>query len=250
MQRFDEPACVIVKHANPCGVAVAADIATAYQRANACDPVSAFGGIVAVNRPVPARRGQALAPVFTEVVVAPGYDDDALATLTAKTNLRVLSRRAARPPVLDVRPVDGGLLVQEPDPVTIDRSAWWVVTGDPADRRSSGTTWSSPGRSAPRSARTPSSSPRTARRSASAPVSRTASTRPASPPTGRATGPSAGVCASDAFFPFHDGLDVAAAAGITAVIQPGGSIRDAEVIEAADEHGIAMVFTGERHFRH
>ena len=119
MHRFDEPACVIVKHANPCGVAVAGDITAAYELANACDPVSAFGGIVAVNRPMPAAAATALAPVFTEVVVAPGYDDDALATLTAKSNLRVLGaeppgragarrppgrRRAARPAARPGRP--------------------------------------------------------------------------------------------------------------------------------------------------
>ncbi len=128
VQRFDEPACVIVKHANPCGVAVAPDIATAYELANACDPISAFGGIVAVNRPFTSAAAKALAPVFTEVVVAPGYDDEALAILTAKANLRVLSAAPPGPPVLDLRSVDGGLLVQEPDPVSLDRSAWWVVT--------------------------------------------------------------------------------------------------------------------------
>ena len=130
VQRFDEPACVIVKHANPCGVAVAGDIATAYELANACDPVSAFGGIVALNRPMPVAAATALAPVFTEVVVAPGYDDAALATLSAKSNLRVLSAEPPGPPVLDVRPVDGGLLVQQPDVVNLDRS---VVVGRHVD---------------------------------------------------------------------------------------------------------------------
>ena len=128
VHRFDRPACVIVKHANPCGVAVADDITAAYQRANGADPVSAFGGIVAVNRPVPDSLALALAPVFTEVVVAPGYEDDALATLTAKTKLRVLGAAPPGRPALDVRTVDGGLLVQTGDPVEIDRSSWWVVT--------------------------------------------------------------------------------------------------------------------------
>ena len=191
VQRFDEPACVIVKHANPCGVAVDADITTAYERAHACDPVSAFGGIVALNRPMPLAAAKALAPVFTEVVVAPGYDDDALATLTAKTQparadgaaaRRAGARRAAgRRRVARAATRPGGHRPQR----VVGRH------GDPADRRSSGTTCSSPGRCALPSARTPSCSPRTARRSASGPGSRTASTRPASPPTGPATGPSA-----------------------------------------------------------
>ena len=119
---------MIVKHANPCGVAVAGDVVTAYQRAHACDPVSAFGGIVAVNRPMPAAAAAALAPVFTEVVVAPSYDDDALATLVAKPNLRVLVAAPPGAPRFDVRPIDGGLLVQTPDPVATDPEAWWVVT--------------------------------------------------------------------------------------------------------------------------
>ena len=250
MHRFDEPACVIVKHANPCGVAVAADIATAYERANACDPVSAFGGIVAVNRPFPSAAATALAPVFTEVVVAPGYDDDALATLARKTNLRVLSAQAPGP--LAVRRAPGRRRAARADAGPGRHRPRGVVGRHASGRRrpSSGTTCSSPGRCARRCRRTPSCWPRTARRSASAPASRTGSTRPASPPTradGRAAG---GVCASDAYFPFRDGLDVAADAGVAAIIQPGGSIRDAEVIAAADERGLAMVFTGERHFRH
>ncbi|HRE03570.1 MAG TPA: bifunctional phosphoribosylaminoimidazolecarboxamide formyltransferase/IMP cyclohydrolase, partial [Ilumatobacteraceae bacterium] len=128
VQRFDQPAVVIVKHANPCGVAVDADISQAYVRANACDPVSAFGGIVAVNRQVTLASAEALAPVFTEVVVAPGYDDDALAVLTAKKNMRVLSAPAPTGAAFDVRSVDGGLLVQNADTVNLDRSTWKVVT--------------------------------------------------------------------------------------------------------------------------
>ena len=127
-QLGDRPAAVIVKHANPCGVAIAYDIVAAYVAANECDPVSAFGGIVALNRPVPAALAEALAPVFTEVVVAPGYDDDALATLTAKKNLRVLTAPAPGPRLLDIRSIDHGLLVQQADTVSLDRSAWRVVT--------------------------------------------------------------------------------------------------------------------------
>ncbi|HEY1281313.1 MAG TPA: bifunctional phosphoribosylaminoimidazolecarboxamide formyltransferase/IMP cyclohydrolase, partial [Acidimicrobiales bacterium] len=128
VQQFDEPAAVIVKHANPCGVAVADGITVAYERAHACDPVSAFGGIVALNRPVPVALAEALAPVFTEVVVAPSYDPDALAVLTAKKNLRVLSAPSPVGDDLVVRSIDGGLLVQQPDVVAVDRSAWRVVT--------------------------------------------------------------------------------------------------------------------------
>ena len=249
VQRFDEPACVIVKHANPCGVAVDADIVTAYERAHACDPVSAFGGIVALNRPMPLAAAKALAPVFTEVVVAPGYDDDALAALTAKTNLRVLTAQPPGPPVLDVRPVDGGLLVQQPDPVSTDRSAWWVVSAtQPTEQQWDDLQFAWTVCAAVSSNAIVFAKDRQAFGVGAGQQNRVDSARIAAERAGdRAVG---GVCASDAYFPFRDGLDVAAAAGITAVIQPGGSISDAEVIEAADEHGMAMVFTGERHFRH
>jgi phosphoribosylaminoimidazolecarboxamide formyltransferase/IMP cyclohydrolase len=249
VHRFPEPACVIVKHANPCGVAVADDIRTAYERANACDPVSAFGGIVALNRPVPAPLAAALAPVFTEVVVAPSYDDDALATLTAKTNLRVLSAPPPGPPRLELRPVDGGALVQTPDLVTTDRSSWWVVTkSEPTDEQWDDLEFAFAVCAAVSSNAIVFARDRQAVGVGAGQQNRVDSARIAADRAGdRAAG---GVCASDAFFPFRDGLDVAAAAGVRAVIQPGGSVRDSEVIAAADEHGLAMVFTGERHFRH
>jgi len=249
VQRFDQPAVVIVKHANPCGVAVHADITTAYQRANDCDPVSAFGGIVAVNRPVPASLAEALAPVFTEVVVAPSYDDDALATLTAKKNLRVLSAAAPAPLQWDLRPVDGGLLVQQPDRHDQPRSDWWVVTtATPSDEQWDDIefAWSVCGAVSSNAivfAHDGQAFGIGAGQQNRVDSVRIATTRSA----GRARG---GVCASDAFFPFRDNIDVLAAAGIATVVQPGGSVRDAEVIEAADEHGIAMVFTGQRHFKH
>jgi phosphoribosylaminoimidazolecarboxamide formyltransferase/IMP cyclohydrolase len=249
VHRFDEPACVIVKHANPCGVAVADDITMAYERAHACDPVSAFGGIVAVNRPMTSAAATALATVFTEVVVAPGYDDEALETLTAKANLRVLTASAPGTPTLDVRPVDGGLLVQTPDPVTTDRDTWWVVTARHptpdqwVDLQFAWTVCAAVSSNAIVYARERQAFGIGAGQQNRLDSARIAADRAAD----RATG---GVCASDAFFPFRDGVDAAAAAGIAAVIQPGGSVRDAEVIAAADEHGMAMVFTGERHFRH
>ena len=249
VQRFGRPAGVVVKHANPCGVAVAETIEQAYSQANACDPVSAFGGIVALNRTVTKAVAEALTPVFTEVVVAPSYEPDALEVFAAKPNLRVLSAHAPSGARLDMRTIDGGLLVQHTDTVSPDRSAWNVVTdAQPTPEQwadlefawqvcavvsSNAIVYAKDGRAlgigAGQQNRLDSA--------------RIAADRSA----GRAVG---GVCASDAFFPFRDGLDAAAAAGIEAVIQPGGSMRDAEVIAAADQHGIAMVFTGERHFRH
>jgi len=245
----DGPAAVIVKHANPCGVAVADSITEAYTKAHEADPVSAFGGVVALNRVVPKALAEALAPVFTEVVVAPGFEPEALEVLTAKKNLRVLEARPPGPRHLDVRSIDAGLLVQEPDEVAFDRMTCQVVTKEaPTEAQwaelelawrvcaavsSNAIVFVAGGQAvgigAGQQNRVDSA--------------RIAATKAA----GRAAG---GVCASDAFFPFRDGLDVAAEAGVTAVIQPGGSVRDEEVIAAADEHGIAMVFTGRRHFRH
>jgi phosphoribosylaminoimidazolecarboxamide formyltransferase / IMP cyclohydrolase len=249
VQRFDEPAVVIVKHANPCGAALAGDITSAYAAANACDPVSAFGGIVAANRPVPATLAEALAPVFTEVVVAPAFDDDALEVLAGKKNLRVLS---APPPFgagLDVRSIDGGLLVQQADTVSLDRSAWRVVTKvGPDDGLWSELAFAWQVCAAVSSNAIVLTRDRQAIGIGAGQQNRLDSAGIAvTKAAGRAAG---GCCASDAFFPFRDGLDAVAAAGVRAVIQPGGSVRDDEVIAAADEHGIVMVFTGERHFRH
>lgn len=252
---FSDPSCVIVKHANPCGVASvapadAADaLAEAYRRANACDPVSAFGGIVALNAPVTLELATSLAEVFTEVVVAPAYEPDALALLTAKKNLRVLS--ASRPsfPERDVRPVDGGLLVQTADHVTLDRATWRVVTkAEPTEQQWLDIEFAWRVCAAVSSNAIVYVNDRQAFGIGAGQQNRLDSARIAAERSAdRARG---GVAASDAFFPFRDGLDAAVAAGVTAVVQPGGSVRDDEVIAAADEHGIAMVFTGERHFRH
>jgi phosphoribosylaminoimidazolecarboxamide formyltransferase/IMP cyclohydrolase len=249
VNRFDQPAVVIVKHANPCGVAVRDAIADAYVAANACDPVSAFGGIVAANRDVDAAMANALSPVFTEVVVAPSYSDEALAILTAKKNMRVLSASAAPSAALDVRTVDGGLLVQNADTVNLDRSTWKVVTdASPSAAQMDELAFAWVVCAAVSSNAIVFAKDRQAFGIGAGQQNRVDSARIAERRSdGRAVG---GVCASDAFFPFRDGLDVAAAAGITAVIQPGGSVNDAEVIAAANEHGIAMVFTGDRHFRH
>jgi len=249
VHRFDEPACVVVKHANPCGVAVADDIADAYVRANACDPVSAFGGIVSCNRPVTRPLAESLVDVFTEVVVAPAFDDDALEVLRTKANLRILAANAPSPLPFDLRPIDGGLLVQQPDPVAGRDDAWEVVTAAQPTRAQ----WRDLEFAWQVCAAVSSNAIVFAKDLQAVGIgagqqNRLDSARIAAQRAdGRAAG---GACASDAFFPFRDGLDAAAAAGIAAVIQPGGSVRDQEVVEAADEHGMAMVFTRQRHFRH
>jgi phosphoribosylaminoimidazolecarboxamide formyltransferase/IMP cyclohydrolase len=249
VHRFDGPTCVVVKHANPCGVAVGTDIADAYVRANACDPVSAFGGIVAVNQTVTRAMAEPLSSVFTEVVVAPGFDDDALELLLAKRNMRVITADAPAEWRFDLKPLDGGLIVQQPDVVSLDRSTWRVVTDvQPSDAQWADLVFGWQVCAAVTSNAIVYAKDRQAFGIGAGQQNRLDSARIAADRSaGRAHG---GVCASDAFFPFRDGLDAAAQAGIAAVIQPGGSVRDDEVISAANEHGMVMVFTGERHFRH
>ena len=253
VHRFDDPACVVVKHANPCGVAVGTDpadpIADAYVKANACDPVSAFGGIVAVNRTVTAAMAHPLSAVFTEVVIAPGYDDAALEILLAKKNMRVITAGAPAEWPFDLKPLDGGFIVQQPDLVSIDRSGWQVVTeAQPTDQQWDDLVFAWQVCAAVTSNAIVYAKDRQAYGIGAGQQNRLDSARIAADRSaGRARG---GICASDAFFPFRDGLDATAAAGITAVIQPGGSVRDEEVIAAANQHGITMVFTSQRHFRH
>ena len=249
VNRLHRPACVIVKHANPCGVAVADTLLDAYVRANACDPVSAFGGIVALNERVTAEVAEALAPVFTEVVVAPSYEPAALEVFAKKPNLRVLQASAPVGSALDIRSIDGGLLVQQVDTVTPVGDSWRVVTRtQPTDAQ-----WHDLAFAWQVCAVVSSNAIVFAKDLQAFGIGAGQQNRvdsagiAARRADGRAAG---GVCASDAFFPFRDGLDMAVAAGIAAVVQPGGSVRDDEVIAAADEHGVAMVFTGERHFRH
>ena len=245
----DRPAVAVIKHANPCGAAVGEDIVEVYRRAHECDPVSAFGGIVALNRPMPLALAEALAPVFTEVVIAPAYDADALEVLRRKANVRVLRAPAPSPLGLQVRPIDGGLLVQTPDRVSWDRSSFRVVT----KRAPSESEWSDLELAWRVCASVTSNTIVLVKDGAAIGIGagqqnrRDAGRIAAEKADGRARG---GACASDAFFPFRDGLDAAAEAGATAVVQPGGSVRDEEVIAAADEAGMAMIFTGERHFRH
>jgi len=245
----DEPTAVVIKHANPCGAAIGADIAEAYVAAHECDPVSAFGGIVAVNRPVTLAMAESLSAVFTEVVVAPAYEPDALAHLQQKANLRILEAGAPTWPELDVRGIDGGLLVQTTDRLIAEPSQWRVVT----EREPTVGEWADLVFAWRVAARVNSNSIVLARDRRAVGIGagqqnrRDAGRIAADKAAGRAAG---GACASDAFFPFRDGLDAAAEAGATAVVQPGGSQRDDEVIAAADDHGMAMVFTAERHFRH
>jgi phosphoribosylaminoimidazolecarboxamide formyltransferase/IMP cyclohydrolase len=245
----DDPAAVVIKHANPCGVAVAEDITAAYQRAHECDPVSAFGGIVAVNRPVTEAMAEALAPVFTEVLVAPGFEGDALVRLLEKRNLRVLEARPPGPATTTLRSIDGGYLVQTPDLVSVDRARWEVVTAiAPTDEQ-----WRDLELAWRVVAKVTSNAIVLVKDGQAVGIGcgqqnrRDAGRLAAEKADGRAAG---GAYASDAFFPFPDGLDAAVDAGASVVVQPGGSVRDEEVVAAADAAGLAMVLTGERHFRH
>jgi phosphoribosylaminoimidazolecarboxamide formyltransferase / IMP cyclohydrolase len=245
-------AAAIIKHANPCGAAVASDLLTAYNLAHAGDPVSAFGGIVALNQRVTLALAEALAPIFSEVIIAPSYDDDALSVLTAKKNLRVLSAAAPNVSALQIRTIDGGLLIQEADDVAVEANARrdWRVAGkvQPTEAQ-----WQEMSFAWKLSAHVSSNAIVITNGGQAVGIgagqqSRVDAAQIAVRKAGeRATG---GVCASDAFFPFRDGLDLVASTGISAVIEPGGSVRDDEVIEAANEHGIALVFTGRRHFKH
>ncbi len=248
---FEVPACVIVKHANPCGVAVADTPLAAYRRAFLTDPTSAFGGILAFNREVDAPTAEAMGKQFVEVVIAPAYSSGALEVLGGKKNVRVLRIAAeAGANRYDMKRVGGGLLVQTPD--DFDVSELRAVTRRaPSGQELNDLVF------AFRVARFVKSNAIVFCRAGmtlgvgAGQMSRVDSTRIAAIKARNAGLSLRGsVAASDAFFPFRDGLDVVARAGASAVIQPGGSVRDREVIEAADEHGIAMVFTGMRHFRH
>jgi phosphoribosylaminoimidazolecarboxamide formyltransferase/IMP cyclohydrolase len=256
VKTFAEPACVIVKHANPCGVAIAADVLTAYQNALATDPTSAFGGIIAFNRTVDAATLEAVSAQFVEVVIAPGYAAGALATIAKKANVRVLEvplpAAGGVANAWDFKRVGGGLLVQSPDTRNVAAAELKVVTKKAPTQsqledllfawrvakfvKSNAIVYCGGGQTLGIGA---------------GQMSRVDSTRIAAIKAKHAGLSLAGsVVASDAFFPFRDGLDVVADSGAVAVIQPGGSMRDEEVIAAANERGIAMVFTGIRHFRH
>lgn len=248
-----DPAVAIMKHANPCGIAVCAlGVAVAYQHAHECDPVSAFGGVVAANRKVDLAMAEPLSKVFTEVVIAPDYDQDALELLMKKPSIRILKAEVTPLDKFELRPVSGGVLLQESDLINAEGDSpahWKQVCGPQVDEQAMKDlefAW--------RSVRSVKSnaiilaSMTTSVGIGMGQVSRVDSARLAVSRAGdRAKG---SVAASDAFFPFADGLQILIDAGITAVVQPGGSVRDEEVIAAAESAGIAMFFTNTRHFSH
>jgi phosphoribosylaminoimidazolecarboxamide formyltransferase/IMP cyclohydrolase len=260
--RGADPTCVIVKHANPCGVATAPTLADAYEAAFACDTVSAFGGIIAVNRPLDAATAQAITSIFTEVVVAPDADAEAVALFAAKKNLRLLligEPPDPRRPGLAAKSIAGGWLVQSRDNGSIDENALRVVTKrqptsqEMADCRFAWTVAKHVKSNAIVYAKAGATTGIGAGQMNRLESARIAAwkAKDAADKAGWGEPRTIGsAVASDAFFPFADGLLAAVEAGATAVIQPGGSIRDDEVIAAADEAGLAMIFTGMRHFRH
>ena len=250
---FAEPACVIVKHNNPCGVALGSSALEAYERAFATDPLSAFGGVIAFNQPIDAATAERLSDQFVEVLFAPSYDDGALEILTAKPSIRILEDNERRSPLSaepDIKQVMGGLLVQDRDLEFGDRTEMEIVTQrEPTDAE-----WRDLMFAWKVCKNVRSNAIVLAKGEATAGIgagqmSRVDSVRLAVDKS-RLESLAGAVLASDAFFPFSDGPEIAIGAGITAIIQPGGSRRDPEVVEAADAAGIAMVFTSRRHFRH
>ena len=253
VSEFEETSCMVIKHNNPCGAALGADPREAYLKALQCDPVSAFGSILAFNRPVDEATAEATRTLFVEAIIAPAYSQGALEIFARKKNLRVMRLEpqpsAGSSPGFDLKMISGACLLQDADRVRATADDLKVVTRRPPEPgelqdllfawavakhvKSNAIVFAEGGQTVGIGA---------------GQMSRVDSVRLAAQKAQRSTAGAS--MASDAFFPFRDGLDEAAASGITAVIQPGGSVRDSEVIEAADEHGMAMVFTGMRHFRH
>ena len=249
-----EPAVAIIKHANPCGIAIGTNIAEAHRKANDTDPVSAFGGVIAANRSVTLEMAQQVAEIFTEVVVAPGFDEDAVELLAQKANLRLLIAGDVPPHGgIEIRPISGGILLQSIDKIDAagdGPSQWTLVCGTPADQatmRDLEFAW--------RAVRSVKSNAILLAKDGAAvgvgmgQVNRVDSARLAVTRAGDGRSRDC-VAASDAFFPFPDGLEVLLEAGVKAVVQPGGSVRDEEVIAAAVSAGITMYFTDTRHFFH
>ncbi len=260
VREFDEPACVILKHQNPCGSAVAEDITSAYDRAFACDPKSAFGGIIACNREVPYELVEHFADEnkqFVEVIIAPGFSEDAKARMAKRSNLRVLATGGVgKTPELEMRSIDGGVLVQRVDRVVEDPATFTVPTKrKPTDDEMAELLFAwkvckgvkSNAILISRGKAGIGVGPGQPNRVDSALL---ACERAEDYCEREGVERGSFACASDAFFPFRDNVDVLAEHGVTCIIQPGGSKRDDESIEACDEHGIAMVFAGARHFRH
>jgi phosphoribosylaminoimidazolecarboxamide formyltransferase / IMP cyclohydrolase len=254
----DQPTVAIIKHANPCGIAVGADVAQAHRRAHACDPVSAFGGVIATNRPVSVEMARQVAEVFTEVIVAPSYDEGAVEILQGKKNIRILQTAGHRGAGTEFRQICGGLLVQQSDAFQAagdDPATWTLATGEAADEATLADlafAWK-----AVRAVK--SNAILLAKDGGSVgigmgQVNRVDSCKLA---VERANGLAEGeerargsVAASDAFFPFSDGAEVLIAAGVKAIVQPGGSVRDELTVEACRAAGVTMYFTGTRHFFH
>ncbi|MFN2490868.1 MAG: bifunctional phosphoribosylaminoimidazolecarboxamide formyltransferase/IMP cyclohydrolase [Actinomycetota bacterium] len=242
------PAAAIIKHSNPCGVALAGSLDEAYRKALDCDRTSAFGGVVALNDRCTVATAEQIAAIFTEVVIAPDLEDAALEILAARKNLRVLRASPVDPDAYELRTISGGMLVQAPDGADEVEDARIVTEREPSAEQWDDLRFAWIVAKHVKSNAIVLASDRTAVGIGAGQMSRVESTELAARRAGsRAPGT---VCASDAFFPFRDGLDAVVAAGAVAVIQPGGSVRDDEVIRAANEHGIAMVFTGRRHFCH
>ncbi len=249
---FEEPCVAIIKHANPCGIAVGHDVAEAHRKAHACDPVSAFGGVIAANRPISVEMARAVSEVFTEVVIAPGFDDGVVEILGAKKNIRLLRAPLFEHSVHTLHPIGGGALVQQPDQIDAPGDAadqWQLAAGeavDPSTLADLEFAWR-----ACRSVK--SNAILLASDGASVgvgmgQVNRVDSCTLAVERAGdRATG---SVAASDAFFPFDDGPRILIEAGVQAIVQPGGSMRDADTIDLCREHGVALYLTGTRHFFH
>jgi phosphoribosylaminoimidazolecarboxamide formyltransferase/IMP cyclohydrolase len=247
-----DPCVAIIKHANPCGIATGTDIADAYLKAHACDPVSAFGGVVASNRKVTVAMAEPLSQIFTEVIIAPEYEPEALEILMKKPSIRILTNPITRISPLEMRPLSGGILVQQTDLINASGDSaenWKQVTGAPVSAQMLADlqfAW--------RAVRAVKSNAILLADGGAAvgigmgQVNRVDSAKLAVDRAGNRVKGS--VAASDAFFPFADGLEILTSAGVAAIVQPGGSVRDEEVIAAAQKAGIAMFFTGTRHFSH
>lgn len=253
VREFDHPACVIVKHNNPCGVALAGDALSAYERAYATDPLSAFGGIIAFNRPIDVAAAKRLSEQFVEVLFAPGYLEGAMEILMKKPSIRILEDNERRAPLVaepDIKQVMGGLLIQDHDIENLDRTEMEVTTKvQPTDDEWADLLFAWRVCKNVRSNAIVIARDRATVGIGAGQMSRVDSVRLAVDKS-RVPSLHGAVLASDAFFPFSDGPEIAIGAGITAIIQPGGSRNDPEVREAADKAGIAMVFTSRRHFRH
>ncbi len=249
---FDEPAVAIIKHANPCGIAVGADVAEAHRKAHECDPVSAFGGVIAVNRPVSVEMARQVAEVFTEVVVAPAYDEGAVEVLQSKKNVRLLECEPLQRGGVETRSISGGMLMQVRDAINADGddpATWTLATGEAAsDEVLADLAFAWKACRAAKSNAILLASSGASVGIGMGQVNRVDSCRLAVTRAGdRASG---SVAASDAFFPFEDGPQILIDAGVSAIVQPGGSVRDELTVEAAKQAGVTMYFTGTRHFAH